>query len=446
MTTIEALRLQIDTLQLERQQFECKNSKLELEKNRYKEAHEHLIAENEQLKALYEELLKKIEEEGAVGGDKASETANIAQTDVEQLKSECEQLEKDLESWKVKYNELEKELNDLRTHCGNLEKDLADFEGWKRERTELQLKVTNIENNLELECFRAVARERKQWEACEERLVQQLRQSQQQNAPTALPSRNMKPVEHTGNEYHHTQAAGYQQSPQVSRVENPVCIEPATSALLTQPRKTAKQPQLQQLVQQVEDIKPKVSHGIVTGGHGSFYQSSLGQSYLPSRNGQPVEPTGNGYQYNQAVGEVQLPQSDGVEAAKDHQQLPQVNRVQNPVFNESVTSAVLAQQLPPLPKFSGGEVNNGGMDTFQDWLEQFEMIANVCGWSPQARLVNLVTRLEGQAYAFFVHVQLNKRLAMPCWLQSYIRGSLQFTCKLCKVVCFMTINKNLGNQ
>ena len=101
------------------------------------------------------------------------------------------------------------------------------------------------------------------------------------------------------------------------------------------------------------------------------------------------------------MGEVQLPQSDSVEAAKDHQQLPQVNRVQNPVFNESVTSAVLAQQLPPLPKFSGGEVNNGGMDTFQDWLEQFEMIANVCGWSPQARLVNLVTRLEGQAYAFF---------------------------------------------
>ena len=55
------------------------------------------------------------------------------------------------------------------------------------------------------------------------------------------------------------------------------------------------------------------------------------------------------------------------------------------------------------------------------------MIANVCGWSPQARLVNLVTRLEGQAYAFFVHVQLSKRLAMPGWLQSYIRGSLQFT-------------------
>ena len=90
MTTIEALRSQIDTLQLERQQFECKNSKLELEKNRCKEEHEHLMVENEQ----YEELLKKTEEEDAVGGDKASETANVAQTKVEQLKSECDSLKR----------------------------------------------------------------------------------------------------------------------------------------------------------------------------------------------------------------------------------------------------------------------------------------------------------------------------------------------------------------
>ena len=120
-------------MQLERQQFECKNSKLEFKKNHYKEENEHLIVENKQLKALYEELLRKIKEEGVVGGDKASETANIAQTNVEQLKDECEQLEKGLEYWKVKYNELEKGLNALRTHCGNLEKDLAYLEGWKHE-------------------------------------------------------------------------------------------------------------------------------------------------------------------------------------------------------------------------------------------------------------------------------------------------------------------------
>ena len=44
-----------------------------------------------------------------------------------------------------------------------------------------------------------------------------------------------------------------------------------------------------------------------------------------------------------------------------------VDRV-SPVCNESVTSALLAQQLPPLPRFSG-KVNEGDMDTFQDRLE-----------------------------------------------------------------------------
>ena len=36
------------------------------------------------------------------------------------------------------------------------------------------------------------------------------------------------------------------------------------------------------------------------------------------------------------------------------------------------------------------------------------MIINVCGWSPQAKLVNLVTRVWGRAYAFFVLVQFSR--------------------------------------
>ena len=39
------------------------------------------------------------------------------------------------------------------------------------------------------------------------------------------------------------------------------------------------------------------------------------------------------------------------------------------------------------------ERNDGDMETFQDWLEQFEMIDNICVWSHQAKLINLVTRL-----------------------------------------------------
>ena len=59
---------------------------------------------------------------------------------------------------------------------------------------------------------------------------------------------------------------------------------------------------------------------------------------------------------------------------KDGQWSPQGIRAQHPVdrvspiCNESFTSAFLAQQLPPLPRFSG-EVSDGDMDTFQDWPE-----------------------------------------------------------------------------
>ena len=69
---------------------------------------------------------------------------------------------------------------------------------------------------------------------------------------------------------------------------------------------------------------------------------------------------------------------------------------------DPLKSILLAQNLPPLPKFSG-ELSDGGfgMDIFQDWLEQFELVANVLGWSSQAKLVNLITRLQGQAYSFF---------------------------------------------
>ena len=68
---------------------------------------------------------------------------------------------------------------------------------------------------------------------------------------------------------------------------------------------------------------------------------------------------------------------------------------------DPMKSVLLAQNLPPLPKFSGKLSDGGcGMDIFQDWLEQFQLIADVLGWSPQAKLVNLITRLQGQAYSF----------------------------------------------
>ena len=64
------------------------------------------------------------------------------------------------------------------------------------------------------------------------------------------------------------------------------------------------------------------------------------------------------------------------------------------------SSTVVAQQLPPINKFSGEDLDKEG-ETFQDWIEQFEMIAQMCGWDHQAKLVNLTTRLRGQAYSFY---------------------------------------------
>ena len=61
---------------------------------------------------------------------------------------------------------------------------------------------------------------------------------------------------------------------------------------------------------------------------------------------------------------------------------------------------LLAQQLPPLSKYSGG-VAEGDAETCKEWLEQFEMVATVCKWDESAKLINLVTRLRGQAYAFY---------------------------------------------
>ena len=62
--------------------------------------------------------------------------------------------------------------------------------------------------------------------------------------------------------------------------------------------------------------------------------------------------------------------------------------------------ALLSQQIPSLSKFSG-DVQEGDAESFSDWIEQLELIGNACRWNSQSKLVNLVTRLRGQAYSFY---------------------------------------------
>ena len=69
-------------------------------------------------------------------------------------------------------------------------------------------------------------------------------------------------------------------------------------------------------------------------------------------------------------------------------------------YQSALSTALLAQQLPPIGKFSG-ESSLADGETFEAWHEQFEMVASVSHWDPQTKLVNLTTQLKGQAYTFY---------------------------------------------
>ena len=64
------------------------------------------------------------------------------------------------------------------------------------------------------------------------------------------------------------------------------------------------------------------------------------------------------------------------------------------------STAFLAQQIPPLQKFDGA-TTSAGTELITEWLEQFELVAGVYRWDNSTKLVNLVTRLKGEAYSFY---------------------------------------------
>ena len=116
MTTIEALRFQLDNLQKEKQELEVRNLKLsqnhgnreavvELEKERdqWKEDWERVTVENVQLKALYEEVLKHM-------SDNETNSTKSQQT-ITALQEQIEVAQVNVQCCKCKYEKLEVELN-----------------------------------------------------------------------------------------------------------------------------------------------------------------------------------------------------------------------------------------------------------------------------------------------------------------------------------------------
>ena len=96
--------------------------------------------------------------------------------------------------------------------------------------------------------------------------------------------------------------------------------------------------------------------------------------------------------------QMKLDCPDGTSTSGDHNMSEPLSST-FPSAPVTWSAALLAHQLPPLRSFTGEDIDNG--ETFQDWIEQFEMVASIGGWDERAKLVNLTTRLRGQAYTFY---------------------------------------------
>ena len=126
-----------------------------------------------------------------------------------------------------------------------------------------------------------------------------------------------------------------------------------------------------------------------------------------------------------ADGELSSPQPMGSVADMSHSPTTQVDRasvaigVQGSSVSPAVEAALLAHQIPPIPNFSGDSIGKDG-DTFVDWSEQFQLVAEACQWSDQVKLVNLATHLKGQAYAFYRSCSPAQRASYPALMEALL--------------------------
>lgn len=89
---------------------------------------------------------------------------------------------------------------------------------------------------------------------------------------------------------------------------------------------------------------------------------------------------------------------------------PTMSTIRPPVVAFSPATSLLGQ-LPPIQRFIGEDAGDG--ETFQEWHEQFESVAQLAGWTDQGKLVNLTTRLKGTAYSFYRSCSPEQRNSYP---------------------------------
>ena len=281
MSSIEALRLELDAQRVELQQLRAENRKLRSEHQGEAERVD-IRSDLERTKELYEGSLQALQEKD----DKVTQIRNELVTLREQMDTQQREAE---------------ESQRLREQAEEAERERRSWED-KYRKVQVALETTQRES--ELTRYRAVDKERAKGEEWEARLVAQLKELRERRV--------------FSEEIHATPVALYS-------APSPRGGEPGDSG------------------------SERGVHSDASGGHSVVARSeSLGVHGGTSSGA--LEPT------------------------------------------------LVAQHLPPLSKYSGGQGDNE-TETFEEWLEQLEMVAVACQWSEQAKLVNL-TRLKGKAYAF----------------------------------------------
>ena len=82
------------------------------------------------------------------------------------------------------------------------------------------------------------------------------------------------------------------------------------------------------------------------------------------------------------------------------------SRVSSGEHVTAFSQALLPQQVPPLSGFSRD--GDGVEGTVSEWHEQLELVAIMCLWSDQMKLINATTRFREAAYAFFRSCSVNE--------------------------------------
>ena len=103
---------------------------------------------------------------------------------------------------------------------------------------------------------------------------------------------------------------------------------------------------------------------------------------------------------------------------------------------------ILLAQPPPLSKYSG----NSETEMFEEWHEQFQLVATVCKWDNRLKLANLATQLQGQAYSFYCTCSQQQRTPYESLVSALSQRSGQSGSRLYRVFTFTIVTKGHPNK